>query len=443
LARIDIVLHADSADPSSAIQIARAIKRYRGETTVFVPYYAKHYASFLAFGGSKIVFGQNAFLTFGSGMHGWLPRAIAKKWLRNCEDNEVFAYHRLSRLTQELADTICQLLHGGRHGHACKVGRSLALGGYSDTRVIDANVARQFGLDVTTDMPDEVFEIVQEYQTDPPRILPSHPAVMSGSSTADRASNEDDDCEEDRGTTGVCAATCEIGVRRFIAAMEARRRTRVFCLLHDDNMQSEEVDELSSVEILKFLAQVEPDQDIDLILHTGGGLVSAGYQIARALQSHPGKVTVFVPYYAYSAGTIISLAADEIVMSPDAVLGPIDAQIGGIPAAGYLSLLRYKPASKIEGANLAIALRCRSNRNTHHANSVELMRPRYARAAANRIVRRLSDGDLTHGYPISFSEAERLGLRVSCDMPDEPMDIIEYFRNQGGRFCSVIHCGEA
>lgn len=444
LARIDLVLHADSAHPSFAIQITRAIKRHRGETTVFVPYYAKGFASLLAFGGSQVVLGNSAFLTFGQIRLGWLLRAVAKKWLRNCEDEEVFDFHNVSRLTREIADMICQLLHGGRHGHACRIGRKLAFGDYADSKVIDAIVARQLGLNVTTEMPAEVFEIVQEHQTDPPRHLPTHPAVISRASKSGRSASEhDDDFEHEVSTTGVCAATCDIGVRRFVAAMEARRRTRVFCLLHERNMQSVRVDELSSVEILKFLAKVDPDQDIDLILHTGGGLGTAGYQIAQALKSHRGRVTVFVPYFAYSAGTIISLAADEIVMSPDAVLGPIDAQLGGVPAAAFLSLLRYKPASRIRADNLAIALEYRANSEADHSNSVALMLPRYQRSTADRIVRRLNDGALTHGYPVSCSEASQLGLRVRCDMPDEPMDIIEYFRNHGGKFCSVIHCGEA
>jgi len=43
-------------------------------------------------------------------------------------------------------------------------------------------------------------------------------------------------------------------------------------------------------------------------------------------------VTVFVPHYAMSGGTLIALTADEIVMDPNAVLGPVDPQIGNMPA---------------------------------------------------------------------------------------------------------------
>ena len=46
-------------------------------------------------------------------------------------------------------------------------------------------------------------------------------------------------------------------------------------------------------------------------MHTPGGLVLAAMQIARAVEAHPGKVTVFVPVYAMSGGTLIALAADR------------------------------------------------------------------------------------------------------------------------------------
>src|SRR5262249_28798364 len=52
---------------------------------------------------------------------------------------------------------------------------------------------------------------------------------------------------------------------------------------------------------------------IDLVLHTPGGLVLAAMQIARAVEAHKAKVTVYVPVYAMSGGTLIALAANEIV----------------------------------------------------------------------------------------------------------------------------------
>jgi len=66
-----------------------------------------------------------------------------------------------------------------------------------------------------------------------------------------------------------------------------------------------------------------------------GGLVLAAEQIAPALRRHSGTVTVFVPRYAMSGGTLIALAADEIVMDPNAVLGPSGRGGRGAPREVY------------------------------------------------------------------------------------------------------------
>ena len=71
----------------------------------------------------------------------------------------------------------------------------------------------------------------------------------------------------------------------------------------------------------------------------------AAEQIARALHKHPAKVTVFVPHYAMSGGTLLALAADEIVMDENAVLGPVDPQIGQWPAASIIKVAERSRSS--------------------------------------------------------------------------------------------------
>src|SRR3954470_4115125 len=88
-----------------------------------------------------------------------------------------------------------------------------------------------------------------------------------------------------------------------------------------------------SEQMIRAIEMTDSNVPIDLVLHTPGGLVLAAEQIAAALVGHPAPVTVYVPHYAMSGGTLISLAADRIVMAPSAVLGPVDPQIGNWPAA--------------------------------------------------------------------------------------------------------------
>jgi hypothetical protein len=90
-------------------------------------------------------------------------------------------------------------------------------------------------------------------------------------------------------------------------------------------------------------------------LHTPGGLVLAATQIARAVLRRKGKVTVFVPHYAMSGGTLIALAAREIAKSEHAVLGPVDSQLAEQPTASILKVLREKPIAEVDDHTLILA----------------------------------------------------------------------------------------
>src|SRR5262245_24561899 len=114
-----------------------------------------------------------------------------------------------------------------------------------------------------------------------------------------------------------------------ITKFEASLGSRAIALIHrQDKVRALAVPVASYISIahseavLRAIRLTPDDQPTDVILHTPGGLVLASEQIARALVDHKGKVTVFVPHYAMSGGTLIALAADQIVMDSNAVLGP-------------------------------------------------------------------------------------------------------------------------
>ena len=111
----------------------------------------------------------------------------------------------------------------------------------------------------------------------------------------------------------------------------------------------------NSEDVLRAIQMTDPDVPLDLVPHTHGRLVLAALQIARAIRGHKAKVTVFVPHYAMSGGTLIALAADEIVLSRHAVLGPIDPQLGESPAASLPSAVEKKPIAEIDDKTLILA----------------------------------------------------------------------------------------
>src|SRR5918998_713592 len=115
------------------------------------------------------------------------------------------------------------------------------------------------------------------------------------------------------------------------------------------------IDIEDSEAVLRAIRLTPDDTPIDLVMHTPGGLVLASEQIAYALRDHPAKVTVLIPHYAMSGGTLIALAADEIRMDPVAVLGPVDPQLGDLPAASIVRTVQKKPPERVEDRTLIMA----------------------------------------------------------------------------------------
>lgn len=80
---------------------------------------------------------------------------------------------------------------------------------------------------------------------------------------------------------------------------------------------------------------------VDLVLMTRGGTATTARRVALLLRELAGRVAILVPHRARSAGTLLCLAADELVLGPLAELGPLDASIAATPttAAAGPSLL--------------------------------------------------------------------------------------------------------
>ena len=221
---------------------------------------------------------------------------------------------------------------------------------------------------------------------------------------------------------------------KLIYKIEKERNSRVILLVHRQETMSflgfpffKYINIHDSEEILRAIQLTDDDIPIDLILHTPGGLVLASLQIARALKKRKGKVTVFVPHYAMSGGTLIALAADEIVMSENSVLGPVDPQLGEFPAASLLKIRETKPIEKIDDKTLVLADVAEKAIKQLEVAVYELLSGNYDESKAKELSVLLSTGKWTHDYPITFEEAKNLGLKVSKDIPVEVMQLMSLY----------------
>jgi len=226
---------------------------------------------------------------------------------------------------------------------------------------------------------------------------------------------------------------------RLISLIERKYGHRVITMIHRQErigLLGVPVYRYISIEdseaVLSAIRTTPSNVPIMLILHTPGGLVLAASQIARALKAHPARKVVVVPHYAMSGGTLIALAADEIIMDPNASLGPLDPQLGGpngmyLPAPSVLRAVELKGRDKVDDQTLILAdVAEKAIRQTKEL-VVELIKDKVGEEKAKQTADRLVGGYYTHDYPITVDQLREMGLKVSTNVPPEVYDLMALY----------------
>jgi ClpP class serine protease len=236
----------------------------------------------------------------------------------------------------------------------------------------------------------------------------------------------------------------ELARVRLLNALSRKRGSRVIAMIH--RMEaisflgipiSRHIDIEDSEQILRAIRRTPKDVPIDIILHTPGGLVLAAEQIARAIAGHEGKVTVFVPHYAMSGGTLLALAADEIIIDEYAVLGPIDPQLGNYPAVSILKAIEQKDKNSLDDSTLILGDMAAKAMVQVYESVYHLLLSKFPEDKAREIARTLTEGRWTHDYPITCEMLTSFGLAVCNEMPNEVYRLMELYPQPAQRRPSV------
>jgi ClpP class serine protease len=231
---------------------------------------------------------------------------------------------------------------------------------------------------------------------------------------------------------------------RAIQKLERARGSRVITLIHRQESVSllgiplrRFIDVEDSEAVLRAIRLTPDTVPIDLVAHTPGGLVLASEQIARALHRHPARVTVIVPHYAMSGGTLLALAADEIVMDENAVLGPVDPQIGQWPAATIINVAASKPLERVDDETLMLADLARKAQSQIRDFVMSVLGDDLPEERAQFLTNELSSGKWTHDYPLTVETLVGLGLPIATNLPVEAFELMDLYPQVGRQRPSV------
>ncbi len=223
--------------------------------------------------------------------------------------------------------------------------------------------------------------------------------------------------------------------RAIVQKMEKKYDREIITLIHRQETLAflglplfKFIDMDDAEKVQRRIRMMPKHKDVDLIIHSTGGIVLAASQIARAIKDHEANIRVIVPHYAMSGGTLIALAADEILMDDHAVLGPVDPQIlslkGPIPARVMMEVAKQKGKAADDDTLFMAKLGERAV-NQVQALIEEILNGKNDHS--RKIAKYLTSGQVTHDYPITAKEAKKLGLPVKVGLPEEVYELMDTY----------------
>ncbi len=136
----------------------------------------------------------------------------------------------------------------------------------------------------------------------------------------------------------------------LIKAIEDECGRRLICYVSG---RAATIDRDDTAGFMELLHNLQPEESVDLLLHTGGGDIDASEKLMALVQATVGggQLRVIIPDFAKSAGTLMILGADTFTMSDSSELGTIDPQIWSDDGRGNVichSVLSYLDAFKTQ-----------------------------------------------------------------------------------------------
>jgi len=227
----------------------------------------------------------------------------------------------------------------------------------------------------------------------------------------------------------------------ILERLESKRGSRVLTLVHRREPWSEEPGGFITIEdseaLVAQIRRTPPEKPIDMIIHTPGGIALAAEMIAMAARKHAGKVTTIVPFYAMSGGSLIALAAEEILMEKESILGPLDPQINGFPSRSLITLPSRKPIETISDQMVVLSEVARRSADQTREFVKWLLEDKLEPKDRTAVAEFLTGGYLSHDTPIVPRVLKELGLNVKEGIPEE---VYELFRTFEFGTCARPRC---
>lgn len=188
-----------------------------------------------------------------------------------------------------------------------------------------------------------------------------------------------------------------------------------------------------AIKVIDILRDIPENATVDIVLNTNGGSMQAAEVIINALHNHKGKIRVYIPHYAASAGTMLALIADDVYLGKNAYISPIDPQMGPFSAASIVKFCdRTTPGSWL--GDLTKLFRRDAEAAMTRVQEL-IFKAVYGRGDHTEIFQELASGKYNHDRPIFFSEASRTIPYIHSGIPPDIHRLFDLHNKKSERKC--------
>jgi hypothetical protein len=156
-------------------------------------------------------------------------------------------------------------------------------------------------------------------------------------------------------------------------------------------------------------------EDFDLVLHTPGGDIFSSLAVSRIIKQYPGRIRAIVPMYSMSGGSLLALSCKELVMGPNACLGPIDPQLGSLfkfgSAKAWDEIVKFK-GKKAEDQSISFAMMGKQYTQSIKLHLCKIIDFNLNSTQKDKLIGFLTDGSIEHAYPLTINDLKGFGINV-------------------------------
>ena len=186
--------------------------------------------------------------------------------------------------------------------------------------------------------------------------------------------------------------------------------------------------------VMKMFKQIDTTQQINIIIHTQGGISCHSDAIAYLLSNNNFDIHTYVPEYAQSAGTVMAIAGNKIHCNWYSLFSPIDTQLDYVPSTEVDDELTFS-AKHIQNIGNSDDDECIDklqalDAKDHHREDIYIAkRILKNNPKKEEIVQKLINSKFSHEFNITYNDMKNMNLPVDLEIEDSIREIFYLFKN--------------